>query len=317
MKYLRTMMAVAAFALAIGNVAQAIEKDFNGDGYSDLVWENTVTGQRGYWFMQNQNITSFGWTRYPNMQQVTPPPPNWHIVGISDFPDDGSADLVWQDSISGAAQIWYQKNLVLSSIRPMSIPPWPIVAVSQTQAPGYAHYVDITMVAPDQTIWVQYYADGDTNGSLYQVSTPPGSGPDSPIITGGKLGPGWRIAGEVVNNGPDYGGDQNGVVMENMVDGRIAFAKLVVLPDANPSAWQEAYSSYTISSVRIGAGSGWHIAGSGKFSAPATTRLHFLRLGRLYQAGLGKFNYGSTRNLGFQRRLSIVGSRLLATDSTT
>jgi hypothetical protein len=27
--------------------------DFDGDGYADLVWENTATGQRGIWLLTN------------------------------------------------------------------------------------------------------------------------------------------------------------------------------------------------------------------------------------------------------------------------
>jgi hypothetical protein len=30
-----------------------IAKDFDGDGFADLVWENTSTGQRSIWFLKN------------------------------------------------------------------------------------------------------------------------------------------------------------------------------------------------------------------------------------------------------------------------
>ena len=33
-------------------------KDFNSDGYGDLVWEDTITGQRAIWFLKNGVVTS-------------------------------------------------------------------------------------------------------------------------------------------------------------------------------------------------------------------------------------------------------------------
>jgi hypothetical protein len=307
MKLLKTMLAVAAFALAAGNV-QAIEKDFNGDGYSDLVWENVTTGQHGFWFMQNQNATSYGWVHDSNgqlvnlpspgwvldpatWQPVNPPSTAWRIVGSADFLGDGNADLVWQNSVTGTAQIWFLKNGVLDhtsimqtctssgmSWVPLSMP---IVAVGQ----NYTNYVDITMLDPnDGTIWVQYFVDGATNGERYRLNVkpsatadpncpwssllPPYSTSNTGLTTSGHLQPGWRIAGEFVNPPfPIYlatpQADQNGIVFENTTDGRIAFAHLVGAPGDNPMVTDPTYCSYTISSVRVPVG--WHIAGSGKF----------------------------------------------------
>jgi hypothetical protein len=281
----------AALALTMG--AHAVEKDYNGDGYSDLIWEDVVTGQRGFWWMRNENVIGYNWVRYANMQVVPPLPVSWHIVGTSDFVDDNHTDIVWQDSITGAAQIWYVKNDILICTRPVLILTQPfqgqgalvplgttglhlqIVAVGQ----DYTGYVDITMVAPDGTIAVEYYQyvggqTSDTNGTLNRLYTSP-SDPNSPI-NGGKLQPGWRIAGEFVNPsnnfgsyGYDFGGyydpsesDQNGVVLENMNDGRIAFAHLKTANEGATSGPYQ-YSTYTISGDRVGGG--WQVAGSGKF----------------------------------------------------
>jgi hypothetical protein len=45
--------------------------DFDGDGYGDLVWENTSTGQRSIWFLKNGVLSS--WINLPTM------PVEWHI----------------------------------------------------------------------------------------------------------------------------------------------------------------------------------------------------------------------------------------------
>jgi hypothetical protein len=60
--------------------------DFLGNGQSDLVWENTATGQHAIWILKDgvfQNSTS--------LLTVAAP---WHLVGAGDFNGDGFADLV-------------------------------------------------------------------------------------------------------------------------------------------------------------------------------------------------------------------------------
>jgi hypothetical protein len=46
--------------------------DFDGDGYADLVWENTATGRRAIWFLKN-GVPSSG-LMLPTM------PVEWHIA---------------------------------------------------------------------------------------------------------------------------------------------------------------------------------------------------------------------------------------------
>ena len=36
-------------------------QDFNGDGKSDLVWSNMITGDRSVWFMNGTTIRSITW----------------------------------------------------------------------------------------------------------------------------------------------------------------------------------------------------------------------------------------------------------------
>jgi hypothetical protein len=128
---LKATLITMAAALGLTMGAHAVEKDFNGDGYSDLIWEDVVTGQRGFWYLNTSTIANgvwtpnnFGWIHFPshtvdtlvdqspvlpvnwpnNGEVVPAPPASWHIVGVSDFRGDGETDLVWQDSNTGHAE---------------------------------------------------------------------------------------------------------------------------------------------------------------------------------------------------------------------
>jgi FG-GAP-like repeat len=59
--------------------------DFNGDGYSDIAWRDTV-GDVAIWLMNGTAIASSG-----GLGTV---PTTWSIVGQRDFDGDGKADLL-------------------------------------------------------------------------------------------------------------------------------------------------------------------------------------------------------------------------------
>jgi hypothetical protein len=87
--------------------SHVVTKDFNHDGYSDLVWENTATGQHVIWLLQNGGLSSAYF--------LPSAPVNWRIVGVADFNNDGNADLVWENTVTGQHTIWFLKNGVFSS----------------------------------------------------------------------------------------------------------------------------------------------------------------------------------------------------------
>lgn len=75
--------------------------DFNGDGHPDLVWQDTISGRVTIWFMTGPDGTQrLGESTIAAAQ-------SWRIVGAADFNRDGHPDLLWQDPVSGRAQIWY------------------------------------------------------------------------------------------------------------------------------------------------------------------------------------------------------------------
>ena len=72
--------------------------DFNGDGDSDILWQNT-NGQAAIWEMNGTNVIA-------DPLVGANPGPSWQAIGTGDFTDDGRSDILWQNASTGQASIW-------------------------------------------------------------------------------------------------------------------------------------------------------------------------------------------------------------------
>jgi len=81
--------------------------DFNGDGQTDLVWEDTSTGQRSIWLMNGVAIQGFG-----DLGTVGTA---WHIAMVADFNGDGKSDLLWENRTTGDRAIWLMNGTTHAS----------------------------------------------------------------------------------------------------------------------------------------------------------------------------------------------------------
>ena len=70
--------------------------DFNGDGHSDILWQND-NGSVAIWEMNGTNFIGGG--------GVANPGPDWHIKGTGDVNNDGHTDIVFQND-NGSVAIW-------------------------------------------------------------------------------------------------------------------------------------------------------------------------------------------------------------------
>jgi hypothetical protein len=69
--------------------------DFDGDGKSDILWRNAVTGENYIYFMDGLTIRpSEGYLR-------TVADLSWQVAGIGDFDGDGKSDILWRNTSSG------------------------------------------------------------------------------------------------------------------------------------------------------------------------------------------------------------------------
>ncbi len=75
-----------------------VDRDFNGDGRSDILWQHIASGNAALWFM-NANGTVQSSAGLGNLAGWTPT--------LGDFNGDGIADILWQNTSSGNAALWF------------------------------------------------------------------------------------------------------------------------------------------------------------------------------------------------------------------
>src|SRR5437879_1903271 len=119
--------------------------DFNGDGHSDLLWQND-NGTPLIWTMNGANVVAG--------QALPVPPASWHIVTTGDFNGDGKADILWQNS-DGTPLIWLMNgpNVVTGQALPTPPSSWHVITTGDFNGDGKA---DILWQNSDGTplIWI-------------------------------------------------------------------------------------------------------------------------------------------------------------------
>jgi VCBS repeat protein len=103
--------------------------DFNGDGFSDILWRD-AGGDVAMWLMNGSTIIAgAGLGNVPN---------NWSIVGQHDFNGDSNADILWTDT-SGDVAMWLLNGgtVTSSAIVATGVPNyWSIVGTGDFDGDG-------------------------------------------------------------------------------------------------------------------------------------------------------------------------------------
>ena len=72
--------------------------DFNGDGKSDILWQNSTTGNPEVYLMNGGTVATAGAALTPGA--------NFKAIGSGDFNNDGKSDILFLNTTDGSAQIW-------------------------------------------------------------------------------------------------------------------------------------------------------------------------------------------------------------------
>jgi hypothetical protein len=78
--------------------------DFNGDGFSDILWYNVTSGDVAVWALQGTNIVA-------NVGAGNADPSTgWSIQGVADVDHDGISDIVWRLASTGQTAFWMMSS---------------------------------------------------------------------------------------------------------------------------------------------------------------------------------------------------------------
>jgi uncharacterized membrane protein len=103
------------------NLAIIGQRDFNGDGYADILWRDS-SGNLSISFMNGTQVSS--------TVAVGNVPNNWAVYGTGDLNGDGKGDLLWRDSATGAVSVWFMDGGNVLATTNLGLVPsnWMIVA---------------------------------------------------------------------------------------------------------------------------------------------------------------------------------------------
>jgi autotransporter-associated beta strand protein len=180
----------------VTTISAAVPSDFNGDGLSDIFWQN-ASGQASIWEM-NANALIGGGGVSPN------PGPSWTEIGSGDFNGDGHADILWQNTSSGQVSISEMNGNTMiggGAVGPNPGPSWKAIGTGDFNGDGLS---DILF----------------QNTSTGQVSISEMNGTNE--IGGGTVsanpGPAWKAVGTGDFNGDGF----SDILFQNTSTGQVS-----------------------------------------------------------------------------------------------
>jgi hypothetical protein len=181
-------------SVGVFGLLRPADKDFDHNGYADLLWENMQTGNFSVWLLRNGVFQSDISVRNASL--------SWRAAGIGDFLGDGSSGIVVENTATGERQIWIIRNGVYSSTitLPTISTDWHIAGAGDFDGDGQADLVWENTRSGARAIWFLRNGVYSSALSLPTMSTQ------------------WRIAGV-----GDFDGDgEADLVWENTVTGQRA-----------------------------------------------------------------------------------------------
>jgi hypothetical protein len=212
--------------------------DFNGDGFSDVLFQNT-DGSVAIWLMNGTTPIA--------QPLIGDPGPSWHAIATGDFNGDGYSDILWQND-NGQVAIWLMNGTTPTTEQVIGNPgpAWRVIGTGDFNGDGQSDIVfqntngavaiwlmngttpaaELLVQAVDPS-W-QVIGTGDFNGDgksdiLFQntngsvaVWLMDGAVPTAePVI--GNPGPSWHVIGT-----GDFNGNGQSDILFQHTDGSVA-----------------------------------------------------------------------------------------------
>jgi len=148
----------------------SIRHDHSGDGKSDVLWRNSLTGENYLYPMSGTAILAAeGFLR-------TVADLNWQIVGSGDFDGDGKTDVLWRNAATGQNYVYFMDGRTIKPsegfLRTVDDLSWKVAGVGDFDGDGKADILWRNDATGDTYI---YLMDGRTikgEGFLRTVADP-------------------------------------------------------------------------------------------------------------------------------------------------
>jgi hypothetical protein len=109
--------------------------DFDGDGFADVLWRNSSTGENYVYLMRDRSVAGEGYLRTVADQ-------NWQVAGVGDLDGDGKDDILWRHAVTGENYVYLMDGLAIrpaeAYLRTVADAGWKIVAVADLDGDGRA-----------------------------------------------------------------------------------------------------------------------------------------------------------------------------------
>ena len=128
--------------------------DFDGDGKTDLIWNNPVTGQTVAWLMNGTSVASWA-LLYTDT--------NWRVTQAPDLDGDGKSDLVWLNSATGETVGWVMNGTAPGVTTSLLVDPeWRTIQIGDFNGDGR---VDLLWSRPRTGETADWLMNGTTASS--------------------------------------------------------------------------------------------------------------------------------------------------------
>lgn len=137
-------------------------RDFNGDGYPDMIWRNAATGDTAVWLLDDVFSVNGNFLEGHVLLEARL---DWIPTHFGDFDGNGTTDIVWRNATSGEIALWLMGNGTLArGAIVMADSAWAVAHVADFDGDGTSDLLWHNATSGETAMWLmnglQFHAGG-------------------------------------------------------------------------------------------------------------------------------------------------------------